>query len=175
MNNSSWDYDIWREAIPKYECDFQLILYSNAISLSWVSLLLNANTALIKSNICSEALDLIVSNNPNTWLACKTILVNRFIEPSSENLLFNKLFPRYQVSFWVNDIEALNLAEGFQQIPVDNNSTKKRLFQFRIRSIALWIENAAATFQKMITLLMIFLHKICFVYMDVIVVFSKSI
>ena len=53
---------------------------------------------LIKSKIRGEALDLIVANNPATYTACKTLLVNRFSDPSSEELLFNRLSLCYQLS-----------------------------------------------------------------------------
>ena len=48
--------------------------------------------------IRGEALDLIVANNPATYAACKTLLVNRFSDPSSEVLLFNRLSVCYQLS-----------------------------------------------------------------------------
>ena len=54
--------------------------------------------ALIKSKIRGEALDLIVVNNRATYAACKTLLVNRFSDPSSEELLFNRLSVCYQLS-----------------------------------------------------------------------------
>ena len=54
--------------------------------------------ALIKSKIRGEAPDLIVANNPATCAACRTLLVNRFSDPSSKELLFNRLSVCYQLS-----------------------------------------------------------------------------
>ena len=89
---------IWREAIPKYEGGTRLLAHfiqqcdRFAASLTTADPVINeALIALIKSKISGEALDLIVANNPATWLACKNILVNRFSDPSSEDLLFIRI------------------------------------------------------------------------------------
>lgn len=94
---------IWREAIPKYEGGTRRLSHfiqqcdRFAASLTTADAAINeALFALIKSKISGEALDLIVTNNPTTWNACKTILINRYSDPSSEDLLFNKLSTCYQ-------------------------------------------------------------------------------
>ena len=49
---------------------------------------------LIKSKLRGEALNLIVVNNPESWTECKRILVNRYSDASSEELLNNSLFKK---------------------------------------------------------------------------------
>ena len=96
---------IWREAIPKYEGGTKLLSYfiqqcsKFSESLTTAHAVINeALFALIISNISGEALDLVVAHNPTTWDACKTLLISRFSDPSSEELLFNKLSVCFQQS-----------------------------------------------------------------------------
>ena len=42
----------------------------------------------IKSKLGGEALDLLVVNDPEGWTECKRILINRYSDASSEELLF---------------------------------------------------------------------------------------
>ncbi|KAI4491924.1 hypothetical protein M0804_003316 [Polistes exclamans] len=49
------------------------------------------------SKIRGEALDLIVSNSPENWAACKTLLINKYSDASSEELLFSKFNTCYQL------------------------------------------------------------------------------
>ena len=39
---------------------------------------------------------MIVTSNPATWIACKDLLISRYSDPSSEDLLFNKLSTCHQ-------------------------------------------------------------------------------
>ena len=90
---------IWREAIAAYERASHFIQQCDR----FVQMLYTANPlvneslyALIKSKLCGEALDLIVVNNPEGWTECKRILISRYSDPSSEELLFNKISVCYQ-------------------------------------------------------------------------------
>ena len=94
---------ISREAILKYEGGTGLPAHfiqqcdKFTMSLTTADPVINkALFASIESKISGGALDLIVANNSPTWLACKNILVNRFSDPSSEDLLFNKLSTCYK-------------------------------------------------------------------------------
>ena len=96
---------IWRDAIPIYEGGTRLLSHFIQTCDKFVENVATADNAinealfaLIKSKIRGEALDLIVANNPATYAACKTLLVNRFSDPSSEELLFNRLSVCYQLS-----------------------------------------------------------------------------
>ena len=94
---------IWREVIPVYEggkkllshflqtCDrFAANLATNDDAIN------EALFALIKAKIRGEALDFIVTSNPATWAACKDLLISRYSNPSSEDLLFNRLSTCHQ-------------------------------------------------------------------------------
>lgn len=96
---------IWRDAIPIYEGGTKLLSHFLQTCDKFVENLVTSeealNTALfalIKSRIRGEALNLIVANNPETWNECKILLINRYSDPSSEDLLFNKLSSCYQLS-----------------------------------------------------------------------------
>ena len=96
---------IWRDAIPIYEGGTRLQSHFIQTCDKFVENVVTADNAinealfaLIKWKIRGEALDLIVANNPATYAACKTLLVNRFNDPSSEKLLFNRLSVCYQLS-----------------------------------------------------------------------------
>ena len=87
---------IWREAIPVYEGGTKLLSHflqtcdRFAANLATNDDAINeALFALIKSKIRGEALDLIVTSNPATWVACKDLLISRYSDPRSEDLLFN--------------------------------------------------------------------------------------
>ena len=45
---------------------------------------------IVKPKLRGEALDLVV-NDPEGWTECKRILISRYSDASSEELLFNKL------------------------------------------------------------------------------------
>ena len=94
---------IWREAIPTYEGGTRLLSHFIQQCDKFVQMLYTADPlvneslyALIKSKLRGEALDLIVVNNPENWTECKTFLVNRYSDASSEELLFNKLSVCYK-------------------------------------------------------------------------------
>ena len=94
---------IWREAIPMYEGGTRLLSHFIQQCDRFVQMLYTADPlvneslyALIKSKLCGEALDLIVINNPEGWTECKRILISRYSDASSEELLFNKLSVCYQ-------------------------------------------------------------------------------
>ena len=75
----------------------------------------------------------------------------------------------------------LDLAQGFHQIPVDKNSIEKTAFtvengHYEYTRMPFGLKNVPATFQRLMDkILMKYLHKFCFVYMDDIVIFSKSL
>ena len=75
----------------------------------------------------------------------------------------------------------LDLAQGFHQILVDKNSIEKTAFtvengHYEYVRMPFGLKNAPATFQRMMDkILMKYLNKFCFVYMDDIVIFSKSL
>ena len=94
---------IWREAIPTYEGGTRLLSHFIQQCDRFVQMLYTADQlvneslyTLIKSKLCGEALDLIVVNNPEGWTECKRILINRYSDASSEELLFIKLSLCYQ-------------------------------------------------------------------------------
>ena len=75
----------------------------------------------------------------------------------------------------------LDLAQGFHQLPVDKNSIEKTAFtvenvHYEYTGIPFGLKNAPATFQRLMDkILMKYLHKFCFIYMDDIVICSKSL
>ena len=75
----------------------------------------------------------------------------------------------------------LDLAQGFHQIPVNKDSIEKTAFtvengDYEYVRKSFCLKNAPATFQRLMDrILMKYLHKFCFVYMDDIVIFSKSL
>jgi RNase H-like domain found in reverse transcriptase/Reverse transcriptase (RNA-dependent DNA polymerase) len=75
----------------------------------------------------------------------------------------------------------LDLAQGFHQIEVDSNSIEKTAFSvnnghFEYLRMPFGLKNAPATFQRMMDeILKEYLYRFCFVYMDDIVIFSKSL
>ena len=75
----------------------------------------------------------------------------------------------------------LDLAQGFHQIPVNKNSIEKTAFtvengHYEYVRMPFGLKNAPATFQRLMDrILMKYLHKFYFVYMDDIVIFSKSL
>lgn len=75
----------------------------------------------------------------------------------------------------------LDLAQGFHQIPLDENSIEKTAFtvengHYEYVRVPFGLRNSPAVFQKMMDqILAKYLHKFCFVYMDDIVIFSKSL
>ena len=74
----------------------------------------------------------------------------------------------------------LDLAQGFHQIAVDKNSIQQTAFTvengyYEYVRIPFGLKNAPAIFQRLMDkILMKYLHKFCFVYMDDII-FSKSL
>ena len=94
---------IWREAIPTYEGGTRFLSpfiqqYDKFVQILYtIDPLVNESLyALIKSKLRGEALDLVVVNDPEGWTECKRILINRYSDASSEELLFNKLSVCYQ-------------------------------------------------------------------------------
>lgn len=75
----------------------------------------------------------------------------------------------------------LDLAQGFHQIPVDKDLVEKTAFtvenvHYEYCRMSFGLKNAPATFQRLMDKLhRKYLHKFCFVYMDNIVIFSKSL
>ena len=75
----------------------------------------------------------------------------------------------------------LDLAQGFHQIKVDKESIEKTAFtlehgHYEYIRMPFGLKNALATFQRMMgKVFRKYLHKFCFVYMDDIVIFSKSL
>lgn len=75
----------------------------------------------------------------------------------------------------------LDLAQGFHQIPLDEKSMEKTAFtvengHYEYVRLPFGLRNSPAIFQKMMDQILIqYLHKFCFVYMDDIVIFSKSL
>ena len=75
----------------------------------------------------------------------------------------------------------LDLAQGFHQIPMDEKSIEKTAFtvengHYEYLRLPFGLKGAPATFQRMMDkVLMKYLYKFCFVYMDDIVIFSKSL
>ncbi|KAL7297542.1 hypothetical protein TKK_0009902 [Trichogramma kaykai] len=75
----------------------------------------------------------------------------------------------------------LDLAQGFHQIPLHSNSIEKTAFtvengHYEYIRMPFGLKNAPASFQRMMDkILMKYLYKFCFVYMDDIVIFSKSL
>ena len=75
----------------------------------------------------------------------------------------------------------LDLAQGFHQIEMDPQSIEKTAFtvnngHFEYMRMPFGLKNAPATFQRMMDeILREYLYKFCFVYMDDVVVFSKSL
>jgi len=75
----------------------------------------------------------------------------------------------------------LDLAQGFHQIPMDEKSIEKTAFtvengHWEYVRMPFGLKNAPATFQRMMDhVLREYLHKFCFVYMDDIIVHSKSL
>ncbi|KAI4476586.1 hypothetical protein M0804_013480 [Polistes exclamans] len=96
--------EIGRDTVPIYEGGTRFLSHFLQTCHMFVENLITnddaINTslfALIKSKIRGEALDLIVSNNPTSWAACKTLLIKRYNDASSEELLFSKLNKCYQL------------------------------------------------------------------------------
>lgn len=75
----------------------------------------------------------------------------------------------------------LDLAQGFHQIELDENSVEKTAFtidnrHLMFKRMPFGLRNAPATFQRVMDqVLRPFLYKFCFVYMDDVIVYSKSI
>lgn len=75
----------------------------------------------------------------------------------------------------------LDLAQGFHQIEMDPKSIEKTAFtvnqgHFEYLRMPFGLKNAPATFQRMMDeILREFLYKFCFVYMDDVVIFSRSL
>lgn len=75
----------------------------------------------------------------------------------------------------------LDLAQGFHQIEVHPNSVEKTAFtvpngHFEYTRMPFGLKNAPATFQRMMDeVLREFLYQFCFVYMDDVIIFSKSL
>nr|XP_034195118.1 GATA zinc finger domain-containing protein 14-like [Osmia lignaria] len=96
---------VWRDAIPMYEGGTRLLShFIQTCDKFSENLTTNDNAineslyALIKSKLRGEALDLVVVNKPIDWPHCRTLLINRYSDPSSEELLFNRLSTCYQQS-----------------------------------------------------------------------------
>ncbi|KAI4476137.1 hypothetical protein M0804_013827 [Polistes exclamans] len=96
--------EIWRDAIPIYEGGTTFLSHFLQTCDKFVENLMTSDDAintslfaLIKSKIRGEALALIVSNSPANWATCKTLLINRYSDASSEELLFSKLNTCYQL------------------------------------------------------------------------------
>lgn len=75
----------------------------------------------------------------------------------------------------------LDLAQGFHQIELDENSVEKTAFtvdnrHLMFKRMPFGLRNAPATFQRVMDhVLRPFLYKFCFVYMDDVIIYSKSI
>lgn len=75
----------------------------------------------------------------------------------------------------------LDLVQGFHQIKVHPNSIEKTAFSvphghFEFVRMPFGLKNAPATFEKLMdNILRPFLYKFCFVYMDDVIIFSKSL
>lgn len=75
----------------------------------------------------------------------------------------------------------LDLAQGFHQIEMHPNSIEKTAFSvnnghYEYVRMPFGLKNAPSTFQRVMdNVLREFIHKTCFVYMDDIVIFSKSL
>lgn len=75
----------------------------------------------------------------------------------------------------------LDLAQGFHQIEMDPDSIEKTAFtvnngHYEYLRMPFGLKNAPATFQRMMDeVLKEYLYKFCFVYMDDVVIFSKSL
>lgn len=75
----------------------------------------------------------------------------------------------------------LDLAQGFHQIEMDPTSIEKTAFSvnhghFEYLRMPFGLKNAPSTFQRMMDeILRDYLYKFCFVYMDDVVIFSKSL
>ena len=75
----------------------------------------------------------------------------------------------------------LDLAQGFHQIEMHPDSIEKTAFtvnngHYEYLRMPFGLKNAPATFQRMMDeVLRDFLYKFCFVYMDDVVIFSKSL
>lgn len=76
---------------------------------------------------------------------------------------------------------ALDLAQGFHQILMNQDYTEKTGFtvengHWEYVRIPFCLKNVPATFQRMTDrVLMDYLHKFCFVYMDDVIIFSKRL
>ena len=93
---------IWREAITMYKGGTRLLSHFIQQCDRFVQMLYTADPlvneslyVLIKSKLRGEALDVVV-NNSESWTECKRILINRYSDANSEELLFNKLSVCYQ-------------------------------------------------------------------------------
>ncbi|GJQ86388.1 hypothetical protein Trydic_g8478 [Trypoxylus dichotomus] len=75
----------------------------------------------------------------------------------------------------------LDLAQGFHQIEMDPESIEKTAFvvnngHYEYIRMPFGLKNAPSTFQRVMdNVLREYLHKFCFVYMDDVVIFSKSL
>lgn len=75
----------------------------------------------------------------------------------------------------------LDLAQGFHQVEMDPRSVEKTAFSIdnqhlMFKRMPFGLKNAPATFQRVMdNILRPFLYKFCFVYIDDIIVFSKSL
>lgn len=75
----------------------------------------------------------------------------------------------------------LDLAQGFHQIEMHENSIEKTAFtvnhgHYEYTRMPFGLKNAPSTFQRVMdNVLKEFLYKFCFVYMDDVVIFSKSL
>ena len=85
---------IWREGIPTYEGGTRFLLHFIQQCDKFVQMLYTVDPlvneslyALIKSKLRGETLDIVV-NDPEGWTECKRILINRYSDASSEELLF---------------------------------------------------------------------------------------
>ena len=118
---------IWREAISTYEGGTRFLSHFIHQCDKFVQMLYTADPLvneslypLINSKLRGEALDLVVVNDPEGWTECKRILISRYSDASSEDLLFNKLSVCYQK-------ESLSLENYADEIKLRLNTLKEHI------------------------------------------------
>uniref|UniRef100_A0ABD2W301 Uncharacterized protein n=1 Tax=Trichogramma kaykai TaxID=54128 RepID=A0ABD2W301_9HYME len=96
---------VWRDTIPIYSggntylSNFINQVDSFTTHLATSDAVLNAGIfAQVKTKIRGEALDVIVAEKPQTWVECRQLLIKRFSDPSSEQILYTKLFTCSQLA-----------------------------------------------------------------------------
>ena len=81
-----------------------------------------------------EALDLVVVNNPESWTECRRILIDRYSDANSEELLFNKLSVCYQKAnqSFENYADEIKLRLNRLKVHIQLNNKNRQIVNMKI-------------------------------------------